>query len=356
MTDIEEATRQELGRFGFDEVQLARFAARLRGTEPVQQVTGRITPLASDEVSTLPAPGTSEHAALVERGRAAIRRGEVGVVILAGGMATRFGGVVKASVPVVDGKTFLELKLADLANAPAPVPTYVMTSFATHDRIAEHAVGFECFPQHVSLRLTPAGAVFREADGTVSPYATGHGDLTFALRSSGVLARFRARGGKLLYMSNVDNLAATLDPAVLGAHLARGAKITAEIVRKEPGDRGGAPARVDGTPQIIEAFRFPPDFDQDSLPQFNTNSFVFDAEAIDRDFELTFFRVEKRVGDARVIQFERLVGQLTAVLPSHFLEVPRNGSLGRFQPVKDPDELELRKDEIVAILRARGCL
>ena len=43
-------------------------------------------------------------------------------------------------------------------------------------------------------------------------YATGHGDLTFALRASGVLARFRAAGGKILYMSNVDNVAATLDP------------------------------------------------------------------------------------------------------------------------------------------------
>ena len=49
-------------------------------------------------------------------------------------------------------------------------------------------------------------------------------------------------------MSNVDNLGATLDPAIIGAHLeaneASGAKITAEVVAKEPGDKGGAPARV----------------------------------------------------------------------------------------------------------------
>ena len=161
-----------------------------------------------------------------------------------------------------------------------------------------------------------------------------------------MLEAFRARGGKVLYMSNVDNVAATLDPAVIGAHLASGAKITAEVVRKEPGDRGGAPARVDGRPQIVESFRFPPAFDQDSLPLFNTNSFVFDAEAIDRDFELTFFRVEKKLEAATVIQFERLVGQLTAFLPSHFLEVPRS----RFLPVKDPEELELRRPEIEALL------
>ena len=361
----DEATRKELARFGFDEIQLARFSARLRDATDTHDawIAGAITPTTSDDVSELAVPGTPTHARLVELGRAAIRRGEVGVVILAGGMATRFGGVVKAAVPVVPGKSFLALKLADVANAEAPVPVYVMTSFATHDRIvaqvaveAPSGVAIECFPQLVSLRLTPAGHVFRDEEGLISAYATGHGDLTFALRASGVLARFRERGGKLLYMSNVDNLVATLDPAVIGAHLDRGTQITAEVVRKEPGDRGGAPARVDGMPQIIEAFRFPPSFDQDTIPLFNTNSFVFDAAAIDRDFDLTFFRVEKRVGDAKVIQFERLVGQLTAMLPTHFLEVARGGETGRFQPVKDPEELEERRADILAILRSRRCL
>ena len=207
----------------------------------------------------------------------------------------------------------------------------------------------------MSLRLSPNGELFSE-DGEPSPYATGHGDLTFALRKSGVLGRFRRAGGKLLYMSNVDNLGATLDPAVIGAHLARAAAITAEVVRKDPGDKGGAPARVDGVAQIVEAFRFPPSFDQSSIPLFNTNSFVFDAEAIDRDFDLTFFRVEKTVDAAKVIQFERLVGQLTAFLPSHFLEVARNGPDGRFQPVKDPEEMDARRANIEEILRARGLI
>ena len=350
---IDDATRRELSRFGFDDAQLARFAARA-GDTAQPYLTGTITPPTADDTSALPPRGTDDHRVLAERGQQAIDAGHVGVVILAGGMATRFGGVVKAIVPVTKGRSFLDLKLADI---PASVPRYVMTSFATHDRIAQQLVdeklAAEVFPQLVSLRLTPAGELFHEDDGSLSPYATGHGDLTFALRASGVLEKFRARGGKYLYMSNVDNLGATLDPAIIGAHIARGAKITAEVVRKEKGDKGGAPARVDGVPQIVEAFRFPPSFDQDSIPLFNTNTFVFDADAIDRDFELTFFRVEKKVGDARVIQFERLVGQLTAFVPSFFLEVPRSGPDGRFQPVKDPEELEQRRGDIEEILRAR---
>ncbi|HEY5920848.1 MAG TPA: UTP--glucose-1-phosphate uridylyltransferase [Kofleriaceae bacterium] len=357
---------QSLERFGFDEQQLKQFAARA-GEVGDNYVSGAITPPAGDDVSTLPKRGTPEHAELVKRGEEALRAKHVGVVVLAGGMATRFGGVVKAAVPVVGKRTFLDLKHADVralsARLGVPITTYVMTSYATHDRIVQQVreekletdtTKIVCFPQLVSLRLLPNGERFVEA-GEPSPYATGHGDLTFALRQSGVLGRFRRAGGKLLYMSNVDNLGATLDPAVIGAHLA-GAKITAEVVRKDPGDKGGAPARVDGVPQIVEAFRFPPSFDQNSIPLFNTNSFVFDAEAIDRDFDLTFFRVEKQVGDAKVIQFERLVGQLTAFLPSHFLEVPRNGSDGRFQPVKDPEELAARRANIEEILRARGVI
>jgi UTP--glucose-1-phosphate uridylyltransferase len=365
---IDEATRAELARFAFDEALLARFASRA-ADQVSNLVEGRLEPTHPEDLTRLPPPRSAEHDHFAALGEAALRRGEVGVIVLAGGMATRFGGVVKAAVPVVEDRSFLDLKLVDIRNVSAdlgaPIPAFVMTSFATHDRIARqvHDVGLApetrsivCFPQCVSLRVTPTGDLFREPDGALSPYATGHGDLTFALRRSGGLAEFRAKGGKLLYLSNVDNLGATLDPAVLGAHLASGAKLTAEVVLKERGDRGGAPARIDGRPQIVESFRFPSTFDQDAIPLFNTNSFVLDAEAIDRDFDLTYFRVEKKVEGTVAIQFERLVGELTAMLPTHFLEVPRKGAEGRFQPVKEPEELESRRGEILEILRARRLL
>jgi UTP--glucose-1-phosphate uridylyltransferase len=368
---IDPVVHAELARFGFDAAQLERFAARLAQGPDGQSnhVRGAIDAIADDDLRVLPAPGTAERVRLHELGARVIAAGEVGVVVLAGGMATRFGGVVKAAVPVIDGRSFLDLKLADArglgARLGVEIPAYIMTSYATHDRVRAQiadeqldgaGVRVECFAQLVSVRLQPDGALFTDAAGAVSPYATGHGDLTFALRASGVLGRFRAGGGRLLYVSNVDNLGATLDPAVIGAHLDRAGQVTCEVVRKEPGDRGGAPARVDGVPQIVEAFRFPPGFDQDAIPQFNVNSFVLDAAAIDRDFDLTWFRVEKQVDGRPAVQFERLVGQLTAFLPTRFLEVPRGGADGRFQPVKDPDELAARLADIETILGARGVL
>ena len=59
-------------------------------------------------------------------------------------MATRFGGVVKGVVEAVDGKSFLELKLAQTGELArlldTSVPMAVMNSFAT-DR-ATQAVPF----------------------------------------------------------------------------------------------------------------------------------------------------------------------------------------------------------------------
>ena len=118
----------------------------------------------------------------------------------------------------------------------------------------------------------------------------------------------------------------------------------------------GAPARLDGVPQIIEGFRFPAEFDQDSIPVFNTNTFVMDAAAIDRDFALPFYKVEKKVEGATAIQFERLVGELTALVPSAFVEVPRSGADSRFIAVKDPGDLEKQKEIIGRVTRSHRSL
>ena len=105
-------------------------------------------------------------------------------------------------------------------------------------------------------------------------------------------------------------------------------------------------------PQIIEGFRFPAGFDQDRIPVFNTNTLVFEAAALDRDFELPFYRVEKSVDGRPAIQFERLVGELSAFLPTRFVEVLREGPDGRFLPAKDPEELQRRLGSIAEVVRS----
>ncbi|HSN83574.1 MAG TPA: UTP--glucose-1-phosphate uridylyltransferase [Polyangiales bacterium] len=368
--DIDAETAQLLQRYGFEDIPFDSLRKRLIEGQlgPAQnRIQGRVEPPHEGDLLALPPLGGEVRQTLAERGERAMRDGAVGAVILAGGMATRFGGVVKAAVEVLEGQSFLELKLEDIAataeRSGGIVPVYLMTSFATDDAVREMADSLsteQCpisvFPQFISLRLTPEGELFREDSGALSPHAPGHGDLTFALRRSGILERFRRGGGSVLMMSNVDNLTATLDPAVVGAHLEAGAALTAEMAPKEAGDKGGAPARVDGKAQIVEEFRFPEDFDQERIPVFNTNTFVLDAAAIDADFPLTWFAVRKTVDGRPAIQFERLVGELTAFLESAFLRVERHGPDARFQPIKTPDDIDKELPHIVKALRARGSL
>jgi UTP--glucose-1-phosphate uridylyltransferase len=363
-------TESLLSHYGFSPETFELLRRRLReglAGDAQNRLHGVITPPSGDDVFPLPALGSEARTQLAAAGNEAIRAGKVAAVVLAGGMATRFGGVVKAAVEVARGKTFLELKLADIrasaVRAGGRVPTYLMTSFATDAEVRKMAeqkstpeAPVATFAQFISLRLTPEGELFRDARGAVSPYAPGHGDLPFALRRSGVLSKLREAGVAMIYMSNVDNLAATLDPAIIGAHLSARRAISVEVADKVKGDKGGAPARVDGVLQIVEGFRFPETFDQDSIPVFNTNSFVIDLSALDREYPLSWFAVTKQVDGKKAIQFERLVGELTAFVPSAAIAVAREGEDGRFMPVKDPPELEARRDAIVTLLERRGAL
>lgn len=351
-----------LGPYGFSADAQAAFVERAKKPGQSNAVAGTLEVMPDDVFGRLPALGSPDRQALREEGLALIRAGKVGVVVLAGGMATRFGGVVKAVVPALGEISFLQLKANDVTavadHAGGDVPMYIMSSFSTHEVIKAHIadkgigsarVKLEVFPQKVALRLIPEGELFVDNDGALSPYATGHGDLTSALRESGVLKRFVDGGGSTLFMTNVDNLGATLDPAMVALHHRLGGVITAEVVEKLPGDAGGAPAMLDGVPQIIEGFRFPKDFDQTRIGVFNTNTFFFDAAKIDEDFPLPFYRVEKKVDGKVAIQFERLVGELTALVPSRFVVVPRAGEDARFIPVKDPGDLDKQQALIAQV-------
>ncbi len=104
-----------LERFRFDRVPFEELRRRLLAAgddlESLHRIREEIEVPADDVAHPLPEPGTPERAAAEARGRAAIERGEVAAVVLAGGMAKRFGSQVNALAPVREGRdlTFLDL-------------------------------------------------------------------------------------------------------------------------------------------------------------------------------------------------------------------------------------------------------
>jgi UTP--glucose-1-phosphate uridylyltransferase len=381
LSTLPAALRARLDASGFDPERLVRLAAPLfarargeatGGRDERNRIAGLVEAPKPEDLPDAPRPGTPDHVRLAAVGAAAIERGELAFCVLAGGMATRMGGVVKALVEAFDGRTFLDLRLRENASwserAGRPVPLWLMTSEATDGPIREalarkgNPAHVATFTQDLGLRLTREGRLFCGAEGQPSTYSPGHGDLPDALRRSGLLSSFVAGGGKYVWIANLDNVGAAIDEALLGLFIERAADVMVELAPKAEGDRGGIPVWADADDgdggrtrrlQVLEEFRLPPAFDANDVRVFNTNTFLVHADALlHAKVRYAWFEVEKKVGDRVAVQFERLLQELTTALPSAYVRVPR----GRFIPVKDFDELARRRDEIKETARAHGML
>ena len=362
LEELDPATRAVLVRYGFDPQTFERLRGAVASGElsPATNVPGgTVEPPEEGDLTPLPEAGSVEWAQARAAGVDALTAGKVAQVVLAGGMATRFGGVVKGAVEALDGRSFLSWKLGETARLGGAlgveIPVALMTSFQTADATRAHVATLGVpeplwFSQFVSLRLTEDGELFLD-DGMPSLYAPGHGDLLSALRSSGTLDELRRRGVEHIAVSNVDNLGARLDPVVVGAHLRAGRPMTAEVARKE-GDMGGAPTRVEGRLGLLEGPQFPSDFDQDRIEVFNTNTTTLALDALDRDFDLPWLYVRKSVDGRAAVQLERLYHQISWELETTYLVVPRSGSRGRFFPIKVPADLAAERPALREMLSA----
>ena len=354
-------TAATLREFHFDRIPFDTLRARIAGAADLEDLHRIREPISAGDPSSvhdMPSAESADGQALAREGAEAIARGELAAVVLAGGMATRFGSTVKALARLFDDRPvrFLDAKLADIAHGGrGHVDTTFMTSFATDAAIAAELNGTTAHRarQFASLRLTPKGELFHDSHGQVSMHATGHGDLPEALAISGTIERLRAKGVRTILMSNVDNLGATLDPAVFAMHRRLGAPITVELVSKIAGDKGGIPVKLCDRLVLAEAFRLPKGFPQDDFPMFNTNTLWINLDALDGEFPWTWCIAKKKVDGLDAIQLERLVGELTWWKPTQYLRVPRDGVASRFLPVKDLEELDRSRPAIESVLKHR---
>jgi UTP--glucose-1-phosphate uridylyltransferase len=380
LASLDPTLRAELSRAGFDENRFLTLAATLLEGDAAtrrdarNRIAGEVSAPQEGELLRAPEEGTPEHARLTALGEAALRKGELAFCVMAGGMATRMGGIVKALVEAIPGtgKTFLDLRLAENRSATQlagrPVPLWLMVSEATESATREALAKADAPPhvctflQDASLRLTREGALFRDPSGAPELYSTGHGDLVDALRRSGLLRTFADDGGRYVWIANLDNLGASIDLALLGQFIESKRDVLVECAEKEKGDKGGIPVHAEAPGggrrlQVLEEFRLPRGFDASAVRVFNTNTFLVRAESLlTANVAWSWFEVEKKVDDRFAVQFERLLQEITSALDAGYVRVPRHGAAARFLPVKDWDELALRKADIEAVARARRML
>ncbi|MEI6446404.1 MAG: UTP--glucose-1-phosphate uridylyltransferase [Actinomycetes bacterium] len=302
---------------------------------------------------------------------------EVTVVIkLNGGLGTGMGMTrAKSLIEAREGLTFLDVIARQVIGlrerTGARPPLIAMNSFAPRDdtlaALATHP-GIESdlpldFLQNrvPKLRADDLHPVDWPAYPGHEWAPPGHGDLYTALVTSGLLERMLAAGYRYAFVSNADNLGATLDPAILGWFAAEGIPFLMEVADRTAADRkGGHLARRPDGGLILREIAQVPDSDLDSFQDtgrhrfFNTNTLWLDLQALAAriddgggvlDLPLIVNRKTVDPGDSdstAVIQLESAMGAAIGLFEgAQAIRVPRT----RFAPVKTTsDLLALRSD------------
>jgi UDP-N-acetylglucosamine/UDP-N-acetylgalactosamine diphosphorylase len=209
---------------------------------------------------------------LRELGEGALRRGEVAVLLVAGGQGSRLGfehpkGMF--AISPVKNKTLFQIHaekvLALSRRHGRPLPFLIMTSPATDAEtvaffreynffgLPPEEVFFFCQGTMPALDMA-SGKVLMESRGRLFASPNGHGGTLRALADTGLLRRLEERGIRHIYYFQVDNpLIKVADPVFLGHHIAERAEVSIKVVPKEgPTDKLGNLVLIDGRCGMIE--------------------------------------------------------------------------------------------------------
>lgn len=226
---------------------------------------GHVIPLAADDAAR------ADERESRRIGEEALRAGRVGVLIVAGGQATRLGyDAPKGTFPIapISGKSLFQLhaeKLRALGRRYGhALPLLLLVS------PDNHAPTRRFFEQHGWFGLAPGDVHFIEQGmlpaldrdgrlllaerGRIFLSPDGHGGVYRALAVSGPLEMLKKRGVDTLFYFQVDNpLVKVADPIFLGHHLRQQSEFSLKVVAKrDAGEKVGVFAQVDGRPGIVE--------------------------------------------------------------------------------------------------------
>lgn len=336
-------------------------------------VSGMLGESAIDPVEHVPEQAALERYADI--GHAAI--GRAAVLKLNGGLGTSMGlEKAKSLLPVRDGLSFLDIIIRQNLHARAiyeyPVPLLFMNSFSTASDTDQVLAGYPALgEQRVPLTLMQ-NKVPKIRRDTLQPAAwpadpelewcpPGHGEIYISLHTSGLLQQLLDAGYTNLFISNADNLGATLNLNILGYVVAENIPFLMEVAARTEADKKGGhlARRKDGRLVLREVAQCPPEDlaafqDTARYRYFNTNNIWINLVALaevlrehGNVIKLPMIRNQKPV-DPRdsaspgVYQLETAMGAAIEVFAgAQALLVERS----RFMPVKAcNDLLALRSD------------
>merc|ERR1719300_156928 len=289
------------------------------------------------------------------------------VIKLNGGLGTSMGcSGPKSVIPVRSDLTFLDLTVQQIEylnkQYDANVPLVLMNSFNTDEdtmKIIRKYSGFNVsiktfnqsrYPRINKESLMPIARSCSTQEDNESWYPPGHGDFYESFANSGLLDQFVAQGKKYCFISNIDNLGATVDLNILSLCLSQKREFVMEVTDKTRADvKGGTLIQYEGKLRLLEAAQVPKEHEEDfksvkKFNVFNTNNLWISLPAIQRVVEENTLDMEIIVnpkqmdGGINVIQLETAVGAAMKCFDNASgINVPRS----RFLPVKKTSDLLL---------------
>jgi UTP--glucose-1-phosphate uridylyltransferase len=238
------------------------------------------------------------------------------------------------------------------------VPLVLMNSFNTHkdtEKLLRKYKTVDC--KLVAFNQSKFPRIFKEALRPMPVncsedsewYPPGHGDLYESLNQSGVLLQLLDEGKEWIFVSNIDNMGATVDTNILGYIEAHpDCEYIMEVTDKTKADvKGGTLIDYEGKLRLLEVAQVPKDKLEEfksikKFKIFNTNNLWIKLSAIKRLVEGRAIHMEvienaKTLDDGiKIIQLERAVGSAIKNFNNPVgINVPRS----RFLPVKKTADL-----------------
>ncbi len=281
---------------------------------------------------------------------------QVVVIKLNGGRSTTMGGEVpKGVLTAKDGLSYLDIVVAQIQSVKkqwgVEVPLALMNSFFTHEAtkklVENNNVPALTFLQNSVPRVL-ADTLMPLQTGTDDDWAPpGHGDVYLSLKLSGLLDELMAKGIRWAFISNIDNLAACLEPWIIGLISDNGIDFLLEVTDRTLADRkGGTLVVKDGRLFLLEIAQVAPQeqdafMDIERFRVFNTNNLWVDlkvlSEVLDKnELRLPVIQNRKTVSGRVVIQLEQAMGAaISSFRNAKALKVTRD----RFFPTKTVEDL-----------------
>merc|ERR1711894_62995 len=193
------------------------------------------------------------------------------VIKLNGGLGTSMGcSGPKSVIPVRSDLTFLDLTVQQIEflnkKYSANVPLVLMNSFNTDEdthKIIRKYSGFNisirtfnqsCYPRISKESMMPVAKSARIEDDQDSWYPPGHGDFYQSFSNSGLLDELLEDGKEYCFISNIDNLGATVDLNILNMVISNNREFVMEVTDKTRADvKGGTLIQYEGKLRLLEA-------------------------------------------------------------------------------------------------------